>query len=290
MHGMVNLLDGFVGGVVEALKEAHMWEDTLLVFHGDNGGEILTEFCGGNNWPLRGGKFSLFEGGIRVPAFVSGGFLPQHRRGVKEHALFSVADWYATYAFLAGATDSELVDSRAELAGLPPVDSINCWSVIDGTSACRREIPIGETSAIAYNADGDALVGAIIRDDYYKIILGPSSQRYGVGQDVLTGPIYPNNSLPPLIPVLHPKVCGRSPDTGCLFNVLNDPSENDNLAELMPDLFSEMLSRIDEIQATVYSPVRGHRDPAACEQASHNGFYWGPFIDITCKQNKQRCE
>ena len=44
-----------------------MWDNSLVVFHSDNGGEIIFKgICGGNNWPLRGGKFSNFEGGIRL--------------------------------------------------------------------------------------------------------------------------------------------------------------------------------------------------------------------------------
>lgn len=280
MHAMVNAMDIYIGGVVAALQESGLWEDTLLVVHGDNGGELLAELCGGNNWPLRGGKFSHFEGGIRVPAVVSGGYLPEKRRGQKEEALISIADWYATYAHLSGASDADVMDTKAASAGLPAVDSVNCWGVISGEkTSCRSEIVIGETSAIAYNLDGDALVGAIIREDYYKVLLGPSNQRYLVGQDVLTGPIFPNNTLPIVVPVLNPRVCDRTPENGCLFNVLSDPGESNNLASEMPELFYELLARMDEVQETVYSPKRGHKDSAACEVASQNGYYWGPFLE-----------
>ena len=47
--------------------------------------------CGGNNYPLRGGKLN-FEGGIRVNAFVTGGALPefvgQKVRRSRDHSTF----------------------------------------------------------------------------------------------------------------------------------------------------------------------------------------------------------
>ena len=42
---------------------------------------------GANNFPLRGGKMSSWEGGIRVPAFVSGGRVPTTLRGTSNDAL-----------------------------------------------------------------------------------------------------------------------------------------------------------------------------------------------------------
>ena len=49
--------------------------------------------CGGNNWPLRGGKFSNWEGGIRTSGLVSGGAVPAARRGATEGALMGIEDW-----------------------------------------------------------------------------------------------------------------------------------------------------------------------------------------------------
>lgn len=284
MHAMVYEMDRNVGHIVEVLKETGLWDDALVVFHTDNGGEIMAQYCGGNNWPLRGGKFSNFEGGIRANAFVTGGFLPVHRRGVKEEGFMTTADWYATYAALAGVEETELVDHKAAQAGLPPLDSLNCWGMISGEhhpsprGHCRSELPISDTSAVKPNGDGETLVGGLIRADGFKLLVGAENKRQLVGQDVLTAPYWPNTSLPPLVPELHPKECGRSPESGCLFDILNDPSESHNLARELPDTFFEMLARVDALQQTVYSPVRGEVDPLACETAIENGYYWGPFV------------
>ena len=51
-HAMANYMDEAVGVVVDALSRRGMFENSLLVFHSDNGGEILGGgICGGNNYP-----------------------------------------------------------------------------------------------------------------------------------------------------------------------------------------------------------------------------------------------
>ena len=148
-HAMVNFLDDQVGFIVETLKALNMWNSTLLVFTSDNGGYVKSDEggcnttsghsldprtdtghgiacfngeAGANNYPLRGGKYTYFEGGIRVPAFVSGGFLPKTVRGTRRDDIIHVADWYGTFCSLAGV-DPE--DEWAKESGLPPVDSVN---------------------------------------------------------------------------------------------------------------------------------------------------------------------
>ncbi|MES2510192.1 MAG: sulfatase-like hydrolase/transferase [Pseudomonadota bacterium] len=64
-HQMIRELDEGIGRVVDALDEAGLGEDTLIVFTSDNGGERFSD-----NWPLVGGKMDLTEGGIRVPCIV----------------------------------------------------------------------------------------------------------------------------------------------------------------------------------------------------------------------------
>ena len=49
-----------------------------LVYSPDNGGYLGN---GGDDTPLRGGKFSDFQGGVKVAAFASGGLIPPAMRG-----------------------------------------------------------------------------------------------------------------------------------------------------------------------------------------------------------------
>ena len=57
----------------------------------------------GNNYPLRSEKFSYFEGGIRVPAFVyAPGLIPKSRVGTTYHGLMHHVDLTTTFVALAG--------------------------------------------------------------------------------------------------------------------------------------------------------------------------------------------
>ena len=57
-------LDDGIGQVIEALKATGQYDNTLIVFTSDNGGLLRDE---ANNGPLRNGKQSVYEGGLRVP-------------------------------------------------------------------------------------------------------------------------------------------------------------------------------------------------------------------------------
>lgn len=83
------------------MQKKGMWANTLMVVSSDNGGPQYMSprgyqlFGSGNNLPLRGGKTSEFEGGVRVNSFVAGGLLPATMRGKVLDDIVHFADWCA---------------------------------------------------------------------------------------------------------------------------------------------------------------------------------------------------
>ena len=247
---MVKYLDDVIGQMVSALKAKGMWDDLLLFVVADNGGPVNG---GANNFPLKGGKYSDWQGGVRVNALVSGGFLPPKMRGQKNEGYIHITDWYATFCALAGVDPT---DDRAAKAKLPPVDSMNMWPLISGQNATspRVDIPLSEKTLIS---------------GPYKILTGT------VPQAGWTGPQFPNGT--------HPKggisakeECG---DKGCLYNIIDDPEERINLATKESEILQTMQQKLAKYQASYFNPNRGEVSPLACQAALNKyGGFWGPYL------------
>ena len=96
---VIRMLDSAVGRVVQTLKRKGMWKKTVFVFSSDNGPDPHY----GSSFPLRGKKGSLFEGGSRVPAFISSSLLS--RPGRRERFPVHITDWFPTLLSLAGVEE-----------------------------------------------------------------------------------------------------------------------------------------------------------------------------------------
>ena len=95
--GMVGALDEAVGNVTTALHRRAMLDSSLVLFTSDNGAPF--KHLGGDtmsNWPLRGGKAELWEGGVRGACFLAGGALPRAAAGVRSSALVHASDLLPT--------------------------------------------------------------------------------------------------------------------------------------------------------------------------------------------------
>lgn len=88
---MTNYVNRVVGNMTSELKRLGAWENTIFFKISDNAGPIQGR-QGANYAPLRGGKLTFFEGGVRVNAVVGGGALPAIARGKTLNVLTHVCD------------------------------------------------------------------------------------------------------------------------------------------------------------------------------------------------------
>lgn len=134
----ITALDEQIGRVLKALDERRMLENTLVVFHSDNGGTRNAMFAGEmdmanvkipcDNGPYRDGKGSLYEGGTRVCAVAC---WPGRISPGKVDQPMHVVDMYPTLAALAGASTAKC----------KPLDGVDVWETISrGRPSARSEV------------------------------------------------------------------------------------------------------------------------------------------------------
>jgi arylsulfatase A-like enzyme len=114
--GMLAAMDEAIGQVLTALDEQKMRDNTLIIFSSDNGGPAPGTIT--SNGPLRAGKGTIYEGGIRVCACVNWpGHIPA---GTVINEPLHAVDWYPTLVQLAGAQPDQK----------QPLDGLDIWPVL----------------------------------------------------------------------------------------------------------------------------------------------------------------
>ena len=109
---LIEHLDDGIGQVLDCLESSGLASNTIVLFSSDNGGQTNV---GANNGPLRAGKQSMYEGGLRVPALVRWPGVTQSGQRISTAAM--TMDLFPTICELAGAEPPEAIDGRS-LAGL----------------------------------------------------------------------------------------------------------------------------------------------------------------------------
>ena len=107
---LIEHMDAGIGEVLNALKESGQYENTVIVFTSDNGGQANV---GANNGPLRGEKQQMYEGGLRIPGCIR---VPgQTKTGGTSHTVCCTADFFPTSANWAGLNIVAVLDGRSLL-------------------------------------------------------------------------------------------------------------------------------------------------------------------------------
>ncbi|MCC6493378.1 MAG: sulfatase [Pirellulales bacterium] len=111
--GMIETMDAAVGAVLDALDDAGIADNTVVIFTSDNGGLSTAEGSPTSNVPLRAGKGWMYEGGLRVPLIVRAPGVA--RPGAECQHYVSSVDFYPTLLELAGqpAPENQLLDGKS---------------------------------------------------------------------------------------------------------------------------------------------------------------------------------
>ncbi len=203
----VSTLDERIGMVLDKLGEKGILEKTLIIFQSDHGHsyEERAFFGGGNSGPYRGGKFSLFEGGIRVPAIIS--YPNVIAGGQVRDQVTSGMDWFPTIAEI---TRSGYDIGRVEGKSLLPV--------IRNENAETRHTEL-HWQVGAYD---DQSAGWAVRKGEWKLLGNPRDPDPGL-KDRLTGEDF------------------KGKDRLFLVHLPTDIGEKRNLANEKPEVVRELL-------------------------------------------------
>jgi arylsulfatase A-like enzyme len=149
---MVERLDHNVGRVMEAIRQAGIEKETLVLFTSDNGGQIAAR-----NLPLSGRKQQLLEGGIRVP------LLAWQPRTVKagtviDHPVITM-DLTATALAAAGAT---VPDGQ-------PLDGINLMPALTSGAPPEPRTLFWRSRKINHRARTNVVDARAVRDGDWKL-------------------------------------------------------------------------------------------------------------------------
>ena len=265
---MLAIVDSAINNITTLLQKKKMYQDTLVVFSSDNGGKDNHYLRGGHsNWPLRGHKGTDLQGGVRVPAFVSGGVIPTELKATQQDGYIHICDWYATFA---EAAMVPIADERGARMNLPEVDAISMWDTITNPKTLgrveedhpRHEIPISSGKFL-----GSGKSSALIR--------GPWK--------LLRGFVYDPDSIQN-----HSSFSVLDCSLGCLFHLKQDPGETADVALQYPEEAESMRQRAQELDDTYFQACSGststdigmmseHLDAVAYGTAVARGFFWGPW-------------
>ena len=124
--GMLRAADEGIANITLKLQEKGLLDDTIIIFTTDNGGQTA---YGSSNWPLRGNKATVLEGGVRGTGFVWGSKLP--KLNYDNYQLIHVTDWLPT--IVEGIAGLEIDKNKWAL------DGYNVWSTITANSQTPRK-------------------------------------------------------------------------------------------------------------------------------------------------------
>ena len=152
---MVAGVDEGVGRITSLLEKKKMLENTIIIFSSDNGG---VPYAGAFNYPLRGGKATLYEGGVRSAGFIHAPGILQTDFDYKD--LFHVTDFFPTLSAM-------IQETREKPVNIPKSDELDG---LNHLTALKNKTA-GPRSSVHIHRDWDR-DGHAYRRGPWKIIVG----------------------------------------------------------------------------------------------------------------------
>jgi len=212
----LNCLDDNIGRLFDSLESLGLLENTLIILVSDNGGEPLT---GANNLPLSGSKYTMHEGGIRIPFVVS------WPKVLPEGKLYG----HRVSSF-------DIVPTCLEAAGITAYDSMQ----FDGSSLLQP-IQKDTPSEAAYKplCFKFGKQWAII-DNGWKLV-------------------YAEDYNPPNRPITSQIRLGTNSGKVALYNLIEDIGERNNLIEKETQKADELKNKFDAWLATMQKDQKNYQ-------------------------------
>ena len=268
---MVTSLDESIGRVTQALMKKNIYDNTIIVFATDNGGAPNgMERNWGCNYPLRGGKHTLWEGGVRGVAFVHSPLLVDAQRVSND--IMHVADWLPTLYHVAGG---DLDDIKIKL------DGYNMWNMISLSKLSPRK-------EVLHNIDPVTKTAAI-RMGKYKLIVNQNMNYYSSWYqrfqsrrdpdddfDILKIKVLPGAELTCSNFEKRTSTFDCDPSISpCLYNIEIDPCEYDNVFSRKHKIAAIMFKRLIHYQRHGKAVLNPDRE-ATADPRLFDGI-WSPW-------------
>jgi Arylsulfatase A and related enzymes len=228
---VIQEIDWSVGRVLDTLAELGIDENTLVLFMSDNGPWLSYGNHAGHADPLREGKQTVFEGGVRVPFIARWtGVLPPGR------------------VVQTPAMNIDLFPTVAELLRLPPataerpIDGRSIWPLLSG----RSEAPVQEAYFFYFNKNELQA----IRSGPWKLVFPHTYRRMEgqtPGRDGLPGEY------------------ARGKADLELYDLTADPSETTNVASARPDVVARLTALASQARADMGDALTGAAGPGLRE-------------------------
>ncbi|XP_030845455.1 arylsulfatase I isoform X2 [Strongylocentrotus purpuratus] len=270
---MVSALDDSVGSISQTLRDAGLYDNSIIVFTTDNGGATYDFFDGthASNWPLRGCKHTLWEGGVRGTAFVNSPLIKKPRRFSDQ--MMHVCDWLPTLHSVAGGDPKELKNS----------DGFDQWDALSNNVPSPR-------NEILHNIEPIEKYAAIRVGDFklhYGAFGGKIGSKYFSGWYPPEGATsnkaeYVPNSFRVRCPSKQANAstnCDYGDRKPCLYNIRDDPCEYNNIADWNQDIVEAMKARLQEYRRSAVEPRNQPLDPQSNPKL--HGNVWEPWVTLS---------